>query len=69
MKASELIEKLQKAIDKVGDVNILGVHVDDYFGGIELSKYRHVLITNEGDIVISTYNSYDDSHLKFEEIK
>ena len=30
MKASELIEKLEKAIAKVGDVDIKGVKTDDY---------------------------------------
>ena len=54
MKASELIEKLQKAIEIVGDANIRGVgNEDDYLGGVSLTNLRYVNITNHGDIVIS----------------
>ena len=46
MKASELIEKLQKAIDKVGDTDVRGIgHEDDFLGGVSLTKIRHVAIT------------------------
>ena len=69
MKASELIEKLQKAIDKVGDVEIMGVITDDFCGGAELFNYRYVSVTNRGNIVVSQYGNYDDAILKFEEIK
>ena len=69
MKASELIEKLQKAIDAVGDVDVMGAHCDDYCGGTELYPYRYVNITNRGNIVIASHSGYDDAHYKFEEIK
>lgn len=69
MKASELIELLQKAIDKVGDVNVKGVHSDDYFGGVELFDQRYVYTTNKGNIVISSTYGFDDAHYKFEEVK
>ena len=69
MKASELIEKLEKAIEKVGDAEIMGVTTDDFCGGAELFKYRYVSVSNKGNIVISSYSDYDDAFLKFEEIK
>lgn len=69
MKASKLIEKLQKAIDKVGDADIRGIGYDDCLGGINLTRLRHVNITNEGDIVISETIGHTDAFIKFEEIK
>ena len=69
MKASELIEKLEKAIDKVGDVEVMGVTCDDFCGGTELFKYRYVTVSNKGHICISSYSHYDDAFLKFEEIE
>ena len=68
MKASELIEKLQKAIDKVGDVEIMGATSDDFCGGTELFRFRHLCVTNRGNIVITPYGGYDDAVYKFEEI-
>ena len=70
MKASELIEKLEKAIAKVGDVDIKGIgNDDDFLGGVSLCQLRNVLVTNRGDIVISSYNNHDDCYYKFEEIE
>lgn len=69
MKASELIEKLQKAIEIVGDANIRGVgNEDDYLGGVSLTNLRYVNITNHGDIVISETSGHYDAFLTFEEI-
>jgi hypothetical protein len=70
MKASELIEKLEKAIAKVGDVDIKGVKTDDYCGGVEhLYSFNHLCITDKGNIIISEFSNYDDCYYKFEEIK
>ena len=70
MKASELIEKLQKAIDKVGDTDVRGIgHEDDFLGGVSLTKIRHVAITNHGQIVISETSGHNDIFYSFEEIK
>lgn len=69
MKASELIEKLQKAIEIVGDANIRGVgNEDEYLGGVSLTNLRYVNITNRGDIVISETSGHCDAFLSFEEI-
>lgn len=70
MKASELIEKLEKAIAKVGDVDIKGVKTDDYSGGVEhLYNFNYLCITDKGNIIISEFSNYDDFYYKFEEIK
>lgn len=69
MKASELIEKLQKAIDKVGDADVRGIGYEDCLGGVSLTKLRYVNVTNEGHIVISEYSGHTDAFLTFEEIK
>lgn len=69
MKASELIEKLQKAIDKVGDTDVRGVGYEDFLGGVSLTKIRHVAITNHGQIVISETFGHDDIFYSFEEIE
>lgn len=69
MKASELIEKLEKAIAKVGDVDIKGIKLDDYCGGIEhLFNFNHVCVTNKDNIVISAFSNHEDHYYKFEEI-
>ena len=70
MKASELIEKLEKAIAKVGDVDIKGVKQDDYCGGVEhLFSFNHLCVSNTGNIIISEFSNHDDYYYKFEEIK
>ena len=69
MKASELIEKLEKAMSKVGDVDIKGVTTDDYCGGVEhLFHFNHLCTTNTGDIIISEFSNHEDNYYKFEEI-
>ena len=53
MKASELIEKLEKAIAKVGDVDIKGVKTDDYSGGVEhLYNFKYLCVTDKGNIIL-----------------
>lgn len=69
MKASELIEKLQKAIDIVGDVDVRGIGYEDCLGGISLTKLKYVNITDKGHIVISETSGHADAFLTFEEIK
>lgn len=69
MKASELIEKLQKAIELVGDVNVRGLGYEDCLGGVSLTNIRHVTVTNHGQIVISETIGYDDAFYSFEEVK
>lgn len=68
MKASELIEKLQKAIELVGDADVKSVDSDDCLGGITLSNFRYVSVSNYGDIVISEYSDYGDIYTKLTEI-
>lgn len=69
MKASELIEKLQKAIDKVGDTDVRGIDYEDCLGGVNLTRLRYVNVTNKGHIVISETSGYVDAFLVFEEIE
>lgn len=69
MKASELINKLQIAIEKVGDSDVKGVVYDDFFGGVNLSNFNCVNITDKNNIVISESSIASDCFLKFEEIK
>ena len=69
MKASELIEKLEKAIEKVGDVDIKITNLDDFCGGIEhLFIFNYVCVTNKNNIVISAFSNHEDHYYKFEEI-